>query len=180
MFRTLRWVPFVVLAACSWEGRVKRLSEAEFSHYYALKPFMTDPERKAYLKGKTEEARDAWLKANGCRDVMGVRECYWDRFYKYDAKQRTAIVEGAVKAGWTKEMVYMAWGAPCTREKVVGRQAPRSERLVYRFEKHADGTVLVYEPNSKTAYKSVARFRREVVLDDDRVAEITDVPGWSP
>jgi hypothetical protein len=53
--------------------------------------------------------------------------------------------------------------------------------LVYRFEKHDDGDGrydLVWEPNSKTEYKAIGRFRREVVIDDDVIAEIEDRKGW--
>lgn len=178
----MRWSLVLLLSlsvACSFEGKVKRLSETEFTHYYALKPFMSDLERKAYLTLKTEPERNAWLKANGCKEIYGEKECYWERFYKYTEKQRQAILEGQVKAGdWTKEMVYMAYGAPYDSKKAVGRQATRSEKLLYRMEKHADGSVLVYVENSKTAYKAVERFRREIILDDDVVAEWTDIGGW--
>jgi hypothetical protein len=76
-------------------------------------------------------------------------------------------------------MVFMAWGAPWDHRALVGRPAPKSELLVYRFEKQEDGTVLVYVPDSKTAYKSVARFTREVYLDSDTVTEIVEKPGWT-
>jgi hypothetical protein len=168
----------LLLAGCGWEGRVKLLSDAEFDHYYALKPFMEDSERKAYLKLKTEEERNGWLKANGCRELLGKQECYWDRFYKYPENIRQGIVEGAVRNGWTREMVYMAWGSPWDRLSLVGRPAAKSEMFVYRFEKHEDGTVLVYVPDSKTAYKAVSRFTREVYMDNDQVTEIVEKPGW--
>jgi hypothetical protein len=88
-------------------------------------------------------------------------------------------VEGAVQVGWTKDMVVMAWGAPYDRRALAGRPAPRSELYVYKFEKQEDGTVLVYVPNSKTEYKAVERFVREVYLDSDVVAEIIEKKGWS-
>ena len=156
----------LLLAGCGWESRVRKLSDVEFSHYYALKPFMSDDDR------------NAWLRSNGCRELLGKKECYWDRFYKYPEHIREGIVSGAVQNGWTKDMIYMAWGAPWDTRALVGRPAPRSELLVYRFEKHEDGTVLVYVPNSKTEYKAVARFTREVYLDNDVVAEIVEKKGW--
>ena len=158
-----------LLTGCGWESRVKLLSDTEFDHYYALKPFMSDDERKAFLKLKTEDERNAWLKTNGCHEVLGKKECLWDRFYKYPENIREGIVAGAVRNGWTKDMVYMAWGAPYDRRALVGRPAPRSELLIYRFEKQEDGTVLVYVPDSKTEYKAVARFTREVILDNDEI-----------
>lgn len=182
-----RWFLLAALAlsACSWEGKVKRLSDTEFKHYYALRPFMSDEERKGFLTLKTEPERDAWLKSNGCRERLGKKECYWERFYRFDDKLRTAIVEGDVQEGWSKEQVYMAWGKPYDSKAVAGRAAPRSERLIYKFEKHPDGTVIVYETNSKTAYKAEGFFRREVIFDqrDESgipvmfVAEILEKPG---
>lgn len=168
----------LLVSGCGWEGRVRKLSDTEFNHYYALKPFMSDDDRKAYLKTKTEDDRNAWLRSHGCREVMGKKECYWDRFYKYPEHIREGIVAGAVQNGWTKDMIYMAWGAPWDTRALVGRPAPRSELLVYRFEKHEDGTVLVYVPNSKTEYKAVSRFTREVYLDNDVVSEIVEKKGW--
>lgn len=183
-----RWFLIVALAfstACSFEGKVKRLSTTEFDHYYALKPFLSDDERKAYLTLKTEEERNGWLKSNGCRERLGKRECYWDRFYRFDDKTRAAIVNGEVKAGWTKEQVYMAWGQPFDSKAIAGRPTPRSERMIYKFEQHPDGSVLVYVPGSKTAYKAEGFFRREVILDQFdvdglpvmKVAEMMDKPG---
>ena len=87
-------------------------------------------------------------------------------------------MDGAVQTGWTKDMVLMAWGAPFDKKKLVGRPAPRSEMLLYKFEKHEDGSVLVYVPNSKTEYSATERFRREVILDSDVVSDIVEKPGW--
>lgn len=156
------------VAGCSWENKVKKLNEDEFKTYYALKPFMTDDQRKTYLTSKTSDERVAYLKSQNL----------WDMFYKYDEKTRQAIVDGAVQAGWTKDMVLMAWGAPYDKKKLTGRPAPWSEMLTYRFEKQEDGTVLVYVPNSKTAYKATERFTREVILDADVVSEIVEKAGW--
>lgn len=166
-----RWfLPLLLLlGACSIDSRVKKLSDEEFKAYYALKPFMDEDTRKGYLKLKTSDERTAYLKEKGL----------WDKFYQYDEKTRQAIVDGAVTLGWEKDQVLMAWGPPYDSRKIVGRQAPRSELLVYRFEKHEDGTVLVYVPNSKTEYKAVERFTREVILDSDVVTEIVEKPGWS-
>ncbi|MCB9759606.1 MAG: hypothetical protein H6739_07170 [Alphaproteobacteria bacterium] len=172
MKRTLSMLLLVALAAgatgCSWEKRVKNLSDAEFDHYYALRPFMEDAQRKTYLKLKTEEERNAYLKE------LGI----WDYFYKYDAAERDDIVAGDVQVGWTKDKVLMAWGRPHDRQKLAGRQAQRSELLIYRFEGHEDGSILIWEPNSKTEYKAVRFFRREVILDDDVVTEIAEKNGW--
>ncbi len=152
----------VALQACSWKRHIKDLSDEEFDHYYALRVFMTEDQQKEYLKLPTEEERDAWLKQHGL----------WDRFYQYEPHIREKIVAGDVQEGWTKDMVYMAWGAPLDRRKLPGRKAERSEMLIYRFEEQPDGTILVWTPDSKTAYKAVGFFEKEVILDDDVVAEI--------
>ena len=44
--------------------------------------------------------------------------------------------------------------------------------LHYRFEQQPDGSVLVWEPNSKTVYKAVRLFVRGI--DDDVVMEIKE------
>lgn len=167
--RKLLFVALLALTACSWQSRVKKLSDVEFDHYYALKPFMSEDVQKEYLKLKTEEERNQYLKDKGL----------WDRFYKYEDHIRKQIVEGAVQDGWTKDMVYMAWGAPFDKRALAGRPAPKSELLVYRFERHEDGSVLVYVPGSKTEYKAEDRFRREVYLDNDVVTEIVEKEGWA-
>ena len=161
------FVALGTLTGC-WEKRIKHLSDTEFDHYYALRPFMNEDMRKTYLKLKTEEERNQYLKDLGL----------WERFYQYDAEVRDAIVLGAVEPGWTKDKVLMAWGAPYDKRKLTGRKAVRSELLIYRFERHEDGSILVWEQNSKTEYKATQLFRREVTLDDDIVVEIVEHKNW--
>lgn len=161
----MRKLPILLmfLAACSWKNRTKFLDDEEFDHYYALRVYMEDDSRKDYLKLKTREERDQYLKDAGL----------WERFYKYDDHIRELILGGEVQAGWTKDMVYMAWGTPYDRRKLPGRAAQRSEMLIYRFEQHADGRVLVWATDSKTEYKAIKLFEQEVTLDDDVVAEVS-------
>jgi hypothetical protein len=71
-------------------------------------------------------------------------------------------------------MLYMAWGSPYDRTRLVGRNAVRSEMLTYRFEVQEDGAILLWEPGSKTAYKAIRLFVREVVIDDDNLVEIRE------
>ena len=153
-------------AHAGWEKKVKNLSDVEFAHYYALRVYMDDDMRKTYLKLKTEEERNQYL----------VDQGLWDRFYQYPDFVREQIVAGDVQVGWKKDMVYLSWGRPFDRKKLAGRKAERSELFVYRFEVHEDkeGTVtaIVWEPGSKTDYKAVDRFVREITLDDDVVTEI--------
>ncbi len=150
--------------ACGYERLQKRLDSQEFDHWYALRVYMTEDQRKVYLKYKTREERDAYLKELGL----------WDNFYDYDDEERAEIVAGNVQIGWTKQKVEMAWGAPYSRKKAIGRAASRSEIYTYRFEQQEDGSVLVWEPNSKTVYKAVRLFVKEVIIDDDIVMEIKE------
>jgi hypothetical protein len=180
----MRWFvlpALLLLAACSWERRVNKLTDEEFSHYYALKVFMTDEQRKAYLLLKTPQERDAWLKAEEAGANAAAADMtppLWELFYKYPENIRTSIVDGAVQTGWTKDMVLMSWGGPYDKKRLTGRPASRSELLIYRFEKHADGSVLVYVPGSNTEYKAEERFIREVYVDDNIVTEIIEKAGW--
>lgn len=166
----------LLLGGCSWKGRVKFLGDEEFKHYYALKPFMSEEVEKSFLLLKTEEERTEYLKSIKIERVPPIN--LYDVFYQYPENIRQLIVDGAVQQGWSKEMVLMAWGAPFDKKKLVGRPAPRSEMLIYKFEKHEDGSVLVFIPGSKTEYKAVERFTREVTLDADVVTEIVEKPGW--
>jgi len=155
-------------AGCSIDRKVKKLSDTEFDHYYALRDYMSDDQKKSYFKLKTEEERSAYLKDLGL----------WDVFYKYDQSTRDAIVQGDVQLGWTKDMLVMSWGAPYDKQKPVGRPAPRSDRYVYRFEGHSDGTVYLWTENSKTLHKADRLFVREVTMDMDVIAEIEEKEDW--
>jgi hypothetical protein len=157
------WIALAaVLATASWKDKVKHLTDTEFDHYYALRVYMDDEQMKKFLKMKTVDERDAYLKELGL----------WERFYKYDEHIRQKIIDGEVQTGWTIDMLYMSWGAPYDRRKLAGRKAMRSELLVYRFEEQPDGRVLVWTEDSKTEYKAARLFEREVVVDDDVVTSI--------
>ena len=62
----MNWMLMVTwMFGCGYERYQKRLDNQEFSHWYALRVYMTDEERKTYLKFKTKEERDNYLKKNG-------------------------------------------------------------------------------------------------------------------
>jgi len=159
-------LPFV-LGACL-QHRLDRLSETEFQHYYALKPFMSADQTHDFLKIKNEQERNAYLQD----------EKLWDMFYKYTPQERELIVAGDVQKGWSADMVLMSWGAPWDKRKLVGRPAQRSEMFVYRFETDDEGVVRIWEKGSKTAYTAARRFQRKVILDDNKVTEIDETDGW--
>ena len=161
----MTWMAITIwLMGCGYERHQKRLDNQEFDHWYALRVYMSEDQKKAYLKLKTKDERNNYLKKNG----------FWDYFYKYDEETREAIVSGEVEIGWTRDMLEMAWGAPYDRQRAVGRSAERSEKFIYRFEQQPDGRVLLWESNSKTQYKAVRLFVREVIIDDNVVAKISE------
>jgi hypothetical protein len=94
MRRTLLLLSLPLLLA----SKLNRLSDAEQDHYRALRIFLDKKDEKEWLKGKTEEERNAWLKEHGL----------WDRFYSHDEQTRQEIINGEVELGWSTEMVYMA------------------------------------------------------------------------
>jgi hypothetical protein len=154
---------FAVLALLTMGSKLNKLSEGEYAHYRALRVFMEEPERKAWLKLKTSEERDAWLKEHKL----------WDRFYSHPEDVRKQIVDGDVAIGWTRDMVYMAWGAPFQKQRLTGRPAARSELLVYRFEIDKDGTATPLV-GARADYKAVDHHQTELVVDDDVVTEMVE------
>jgi hypothetical protein len=167
--RRLRPLLLAALLVTSFANKkLDRLSDTERDHFHALKVWMDEKEIKAWLKLKTEDERNQWLKDKG----------YWNRFYQYDERVRQAILDGLVTVGWTQDRMLMAWGAPHERRRNTGRPTQRSETLVYRFEVTPDGQVLVWEPDSKTAYEAVEKFHYQVIVDDGVVAEMIKVDGW--
>ena len=88
----------------SIDRKVKKLSDTEFDHFYALRTYMSEDDQKSYLKLKTEEERNAWLVDKGL----------WDAFYKYDQATRDAIVAEAFLETWGPappevEMFFRHW-----------------------------------------------------------------------
>jgi hypothetical protein len=164
MRRAVWMVPAVLLLL---GGKLDRLSDAEQSHYRALRIFLDEKEQKEWLKLKTEDERNAWL----------VEHNLWDKFYSHDEATRQQIIEGDVELGWSRDMVYMAWGAPFQKQRLTGRQATRSEALVYRFEVDKKGYASPVV-GAKVDYKAVDRYEVRLVIDDDIVAEMDEHPGW--
>jgi hypothetical protein len=169
MRRFAMTVGMVGLLVLGTGAKLKKMSQAEQDHYYALRVFMDEGQEKAWFKLKTEEERNQYLKD----------QKLWDVFYQFDEETRAKILAGDVQQGWTVEQVYMSWGEPHRRQRLVDRPAQRSELLVYRFEVQEGGATLVWQPGSKTAYKAVSFFEQHVIVDDARVAEITQKDGWS-
>ncbi len=149
-------------------SKLDRLTPVERDHFDGLRVWMDKKQEKAFLKNKTEEERNQWLKDAGL----------WERWYKFDEGMRDQILGGEVATGWPYDAVYMAWGKPHERKKMIGRSASRSELLTYRFEIMEDGAVLVWAPGSKATYKAVGKYTMLVYIDDDKVGELERRDGW--
>ena len=172
----LAFLTISLTMGCSLSSKLKKLEDDEYAHYMALRVYMDQPdgagkraktERKAFFKLKTRAERDQWLKDKGL----------WDRFYQYEPHIRQKIVDGQVQAGWDKHMVYMAWGRPYLRRKLPGRKAQRSEMFIYRFEELQDGSHQVWIKGSKDTYEAARLYTKELIVDDDTVAEIREKDG---
>ncbi len=148
-------------------GKLDRLSDTEKVHWRALRVFVDKDEQKLWLKLKSEEERNQWLKDRG----------YWERFYQHPPHVRDQIVAGDVKKGWNREKLFMAWGQPSERRMLTGRPANRSERLIYRFQVDKKGFVTVVV-DARPDYKAVDRYQVDVVLDDDVITELTRRDDW--
>lgn len=165
--RRIQLALFAALVLLQLAGKIDRLTEAEYNHYRALRIFMEDSDRKDYLKLKTTEERDQWLKDKRL----------WDKFYQHPDEVRSDIVNGDVELGWSSEMVYMAWGAPFQKQRLTGRPAGRSELFVYRFAIDKDGVARPLT-GKKSSYKAVSFKQIEIILDDDELTEMHDKGDW--
>jgi hypothetical protein len=83
------------------------------------------------------------------------------------------VVNGEVEEGFTRQMVYMAWGAPFERNKLTGRPATRSELLIYRFEIDKNG-VATPVVGTRIDYQAVGQHQTELYVDDDVVTSMVE------
>jgi uncharacterized protein YceK len=168
-----------LLSGCG--AKMKRLSDTEFMSYNALKVWWDKDDEKAYLKGKTQEERDAWLKAHPeafVNDGNPQTLSYYDRYFALSDNRREEIAAGLVAPGWSFEEVAMAWGLPHKKSKLAGRPATRSELFVYRFEVDWEGNTHVWIPGSKLTSKAIELFQLDVYIDDGQVTEIIRKDAW--
>lgn len=164
--RPHRWIVAGLLVVLMG-SKLDRLSPDERAHWRALRVFVEERDQKRWLKLKTEEERDAWLKERGL----------WDRYYENDPATRELILAGDVQLGWDRYQLYMAWGQPSQKMRMTGRSAVRSERLVYRFEVDEEGfaSPLV---GTKVNHRAVDRYQMNVILDDDVITQILELDHW--
>ena len=169
-----RWsvVALVLLSSGCMAHKLKLLTPEEMDDYTATKVFMSADEQKEFLKLKTQEEHDKWLKGHG------HPKSYWDTFYNYDASEREKILGGDVQKGWNQDEVYMAFGQAHVETRLAGRPAERSTLLVYRFEVQPDGSVLVWVPGSKTLHNAVETYQLGLYIDDGVITDIVKKEPW--
>jgi hypothetical protein len=151
-------------------GKMDKLADYERDHYGALVVWFEDEkkETKEWLKLKTPQERDQWLKDKG----------YWNHFYKYGEVEREEILAREPKIGWTQDMVYMAWGAPYRKTKSTKRTAQDTTILTYRLIVDKDGKHRIYKPKSKETYKAIKRYQAELTMDERVLTEMNEKDGW--
>ena len=166
MRRPRGWI-LAPLLLVLFAGKLDKMSSEERAHWRALRVFVEERDQRQWLRLKTEEERNAWLQEYGL----------WDKFYQHDPATRERIVAGDVGLGWDREMLYMAWGAPFQKLRLTGRNASRSEKLIYRFEVDRDGfaSPLV---GDKLDHRAVDRYQINVIVDDDVITEIVEKDDW--
>jgi hypothetical protein len=157
----------LLLPLTAHAGKLSKLSEQEQVEYRVFRAFMTEDEQKAWLKMKTAEERTAWLKERKL----------WDKFYGLSPEVRDLVVAGDVGVGWSRDQVYLSWGNPFQKQRLTGRQAQRSELLVYRFEVDKDGYAAPMV-GKKIDYQAVDQYQVELVMDDDVVVELVRKEDW--
>lgn len=162
----------LIAAGPAYADKLKKVEPRERDAFSALRVYLSEAEEKAYLKLKTPELRDAWLKEHG------TPKPYWDLWYKLDAETQEAILSGDVAVGWTQEKVFMAWGEPAERFVLPGRMAERSEMFVYRFEVDKNGDAFIWVPGSNQTYKAAELYQMRLTIDDARVTEMERKKGW--
>lgn len=168
MSRTHVLLLAALLLVTGADGRLKRLTATERTHYQALQVWLDKADKKAFFKLKTPEARDQFLKDKGL----------WAKFYDLPKDKREAVSAGDVRVGWTRDMVLMAWGTPVERRNLAVPTATRSELLVYLVEVTADGEALLWVPGSKETHGSVDRYRWEIEIHDGKVVDKRKKAGW--
>ncbi len=156
------------LANTALAAPIDRLADDERAAFEALSVYLDAKQEKSYLKLKTREARDAWLKGQGV----------YDQYWALPADRREAIASGAVRTGFLLDEVLMAWGTPFERRRVVVPNVHRAEVLLYRLEVTSGGRVLVWEEGSKSTHNAIDRYRWSLDVHNGMVVKMTKMPGW--
>jgi hypothetical protein len=142
--------------------KIKRWPAEDKSWALALDAWMTTEELDIFIKLKTTEERQSFLKEAG----------YWRLWEEVRDDYREAVLSQTVIKGMNKDEVFMAWDKPKKIRKDFRRDA-YVDVLNYEFERDRKGKEFVLRPDSQTAYKN-ENFIRFVYMFNGEVFAIVD------
>jgi hypothetical protein len=142
--------------------KIKRWPAEDKTWALALDAWMTTEELDIFIKLKTTEERQSFLKEAG----------YWRLWEEVRDDYREAVIAQNVIKGMNKDEVFMAWDKPKKIRKDFRRDA-YVDVLNYEFERDRKGQEFVLRPDSQTAYKN-ENFIRFVYMFNGEVFAIVD------
>ena len=92
----------VVLASCTYDAALQRLSVAEQAEFHTYKKVMTTPQAHTYLAKASAAERTAYLRQIGLAQ----------RFQALDPLDREAVQNGFPRVGMSNEALRFVWGEP--------------------------------------------------------------------
>jgi len=92
----------VVLAGCTYDAAIQRLSPAEQAEFVLYRHVMTASQVRTYVAQPTAAARTAYLQTSGLVQ----------RFQELDPLDQEAIRSGAPRVGMSADALLFLWGEP--------------------------------------------------------------------
>jgi hypothetical protein len=174
---------FLITSSLAFAGtlnlkKIKRWPDQDKVWAIAMDAWMTSEEIDIFIKIKTTEERQSFLKKVG----------YWRLWEEVRDEYRESVTEQQVIKGMNKNEVFMAWDKPKKIRKDFRRDA-YVDVLNYTFERDKKGREFVMRPDSQTAYKNenfirfVYMFNGEVfaIVDEgDEEDVMEELPGQDP
>jgi len=123
--------------------KIKKWPELDRAWARSFDAWMSDEELSVFIKIKTTEERQDFLKKAG----------YWKKWDKIDDEMLPNVLKGEVVRGMTKDEVFMCWDKPEKIRKDFRRDA-YVDVMNYKFEIDRKGREFLSPKDSKTAYKN--------------------------
>ena len=123
--------------------KIKKWPELDRAWARSFDAWMSDEELDVFIKIKTTEERQDFLKKAG----------YWKKWDKIDDEMLPNVLKGEVVRGMTKDEVFMCWDKPEKIRKDFRRDA-YVDVMNYKFEIDRKGREFLSPKDSKTAYKN--------------------------
>ncbi len=142
--------------------KIKKWPELDRAWARSFDAWMSDEELSVFIKIKTTEERQDFLKKAG----------YWKKWDKIEDEMLPNVLKGEVVRGMNKDEVFMCWDKPEKIRKDFRRDA-YVDVMNYRFEIDRKGREFLSPKDSKTAYKNevITRF---VYMHNGKVFSIVD------